>query len=544
MRHHSHRCLLTTGVIAALAGLEAAQTLDDFENEGQLECFGDGIFTFDECCNVDSYGPEGNPDCWDSTYTFQKCCSTPTEIRSFSNSKCWAGPAARINAEGPKAARQQLRSEASLEKFCCALKHNALCWGEKEEMVQGDDPPGEILGFSKSYAHCCFSKLKDLLERKHPPAWMAAGVARDMAPFVQRQAKRLRLEDLDAFEANLGPENRSKYCRFRISASGTIQHCDFNISRYFVLLEALRNTLHILKLVAQSLPQVDFIVAVEEAMCIFDQRLNKSSPADISIPIFAQAKPRKGCLNGVLMPWWASLNLDWARRYSEGIQQQGQEVPWMKRSARLFWRGSDTGCLLPGTCGGFKRRSLRSRVEGAADINDVNASCTCSEWNLESWHLFPRSRLTLLSSLYSAVDAKYTNTVHKDCDAAYKAGGLHVNRIVPPKDALWYRFLMYIDGTSFSDRLIWLLRSGAAIFKADSNIRVWLDAGLRPREHFVRVREDLSDLVDVVQWAQDHDSECEQIASRAQRFAETDLSLDASLYYFHYLLSSYARLFV
>eukprot|EP00931_Biecheleriopsis_adriatica_P038317 TRINITY_DN21957_c0_g1_i1.p1 TRINITY_DN21957_c0_g1~~TRINITY_DN21957_c0_g1_i1.p1 ORF type:complete len:525 (+),score=92.60 TRINITY_DN21957_c0_g1_i1:98-1672(+) len=499
----------------------------------ELSCFGEDGFTFDLCCDQQQYGPGGNSECWDKTYTFEVCCSPHS--RSFEGSTCWSTPAARIKANRHEVAYPYLKDEASIKEFCCGLMHNGICWGDRPEQMLHDDSPERVgLGFTSDYVRCCFADLQAMIRHSSPPAWMASSVSQDMAHFHAKKA-RLRKADIDAFEASLSSSVRAKFCRFSIGQDGSINHCDFFVSRYFVLLEQVRNALHVLRRLT-ALPEVDFLVYVDEAACLGKRPLGDHLTNDFPVPVFVQAKPRRGCAGSILMPWWAFLNMDWARRYPTMLSKESAEIPWNKRAARLFWRGSDTGCLLPGACGLPRMRRGRSA--------EVNRTCDCSRWNISTWHLFPRSRLTMMSTMYSVVDAKFTkDIVHEDCSQAYKDGRMHVGEIVPPKDHLWYRYLMYIDGLSFSDRLCWLLHSGAAVFKAESNLRVWLDRGLRPRVHYVPIKEDLQDLVDVLRWAEENDAEVERIALAGQKFAEAELSLDASMYYLHYLLTSYAELF-
>ena len=55
------------------------------------------------------------------------------------------------------------------------------------------------------------------------------------------------------------------------------------------------------------------------------------------------------------------------------------------------------------------------------------------------------------------------------------------------------RYLAYLDGTSFSDRLFWLLLTDSLVFRAGSSIRVWLDAGLEAWKHYVPVQGNWSE---------------------------------------------------
>eukprot|EP00747_Dinoflagellata_sp_TGD_P053900 gnl/TRDRNA2_/TRDRNA2_148718_c1_seq2.p1 gnl/TRDRNA2_/TRDRNA2_148718_c1~~gnl/TRDRNA2_/TRDRNA2_148718_c1_seq2.p1 ORF type:complete len:555 (+),score=68.77 gnl/TRDRNA2_/TRDRNA2_148718_c1_seq2:96-1760(+) len=494
-----------------------------------LSCFGDG-FTFDLCC-ASAHGPGGNPECWDELYTFERCC-VPVDME-YTNPTCWAEPAARLAAEGPQRVKSFLRDEESLVKFCCSMRHNEFCWGRGPDTFMQSDSD-EPLGFTEQYIRCCFPQLHDLLAEGVIPAWMANGIREDLEPW-QSQAGNLQTADLDAFEASLDAGNRSLFCRFRVDARGRISHCDFGESRYYVLLEALDTALHVLRSLA-PLPQLDFFVNTDEAFCLeFGANPGKrpASHFNLPVPILAQAKPRTGCESALLMPWWAFLTLDWARRYAASVGMQSLEIPWESRVSKLFWRGSDTGCLLPGGCS----RQVRGRRGGTG-------GCRCTPWNADTWPRFPRSKLVLLSGTYRAVDAKFTkDVVHADCAQVYNRSGFKINSIVPPRDHLIYKYLMYVDGTSFSDRLCWLLYSGAAVFRPLSPLRVWLDAGLQPYDHFVPVAEDLGDLVDAVEWARTNDLALETIAAQARQFALSELSVDASLYYLYRLLRAYAGLF-
>lgn len=102
---------------------------------------------------------------------------------------------------------------------------------------------------------------------------------------------------------------------------------------------------------------------------------------------------------------------------------------------------------------------------------------------------------------------------------------------------------MYVDGSSFSGRLCWILVSGVAVFRAVSPSLVWLDAGLAPGKHLVPVAGDLSDLVDLVHRVQGHSRVVEKIANEGRHFAWEHLSVDACFAYLHHLLRQYASLF-
>lgn len=94
----------------------------------------------------------------------------------------------------------------------------------------------------------------------------------------------------------------------------------------------------------------------------------------------------------------------------------------------------------------------------------------------------------------------------------------------PVEEASWIhrKYAIDIDGFSntWSNLFIRML-FGCCIFKVDSQMgfRQWYYDRIRPFEHYVPVRSDLSNLVEQVDWARSHDAEARAIGENAQRFA-------------------------
>jgi len=299
------------------------------------------------------------------------------------------------------------------------------------------------------------------------------------------------------------------------SWSAVVGEGDFHRSKYYVLLHTLRSALHALQ-VLTVLPEVDILVNTEEFFGVAQQQRDAMAQPSLTVPAFVQAQPHG--VEGILMPWWAYLQLDWTKLYRERIQRSSDSRAWEDREATLFWRGSDTGCLLPGTC--------------------ESGLCGCIDWTQHTWLAFPRSRLVFLSALMpDRIDAKYTkNIVHWDIADTLEANGLWIDELIPPDKHIKNRYLMYIDGTSFSDRLYWLMLTGSLIFRAGSQLRVWLDTALQPWKHYIPVSENMTDLVDRLDWVTQHDDKAASIAEEGNRFALQDLGLEGSLYYLYLLI--------
>jgi hypothetical protein len=64
---------------------------------------------------------------------------------------------------------------------------------------------------------------------------------------------------------------------------------------------------------------------------------------------------------------------------------------------------------------------------------------------------------------------------------------------------------------------------------------LWVDHLLHDKVEYVSVKEDLSDLIEVIEWCKSHDDECRQIAENGRKFAEQAL-------YYLYVKDSFAKI--
>jgi hypothetical protein len=65
---------------------------------------------------------------------------------------------------------------------------------------------------------------------------------------------------------------------------------------------------------------------------------------------------------------------------------------------------------------------------------------------------------------------------------------------------------------------------------------------VRPFEHYIPVRPDLSDLVERIEWAREHDAEAKKIQQAGKEFAERVMTDAQNDCYFGLLLLEWARL--
>ncbi len=333
-----------------------------------------------------------------------------------------------------------------------------------------------------------------ILEQKlaaDPPAWMLKQIRKDLSAYSEGITK----QKLDEGFSGKRIEDFS-LIRFTIQEEHvTFAHDEKNLySRSFKELLACIQKLNQLV----RLPNTDFIVSLEDGF--------EGNPG--IGPCFVFAK-RADVASLILIP---DINaLVGYNRLRKMIPKGSERHPWEKKIARSFWRGSSTG--------GYS--------------------------TLSNWEHLTRAKLVLLSLSHpEEIDARFNSIVQCEPEVPIlmKAKGMvssNVNRI----DHLKYKYLVDVDGNSCScERYFWLLLSNSLILKQMTPNIQWYYGALEPYKHYVPVKEDLSDLLEKIEWAKTHDLEARIIAEEATHFVEEHLSPEDVALYFYLLLKEYSKL--
>ena len=78
-----------------------------------------------------------------------------------------------------------------------------------------------------------------------------------------------------------------------------------------------------------------------------------------------------------------------------------------------------------------------------------------------------------------------------------------------------YKYQINIDGTVAAYRFPYLLAGDSLVLKQDSPYYEFFYNELKPYEHYVPFNRDLSDLLEKVQWAKEHDKEVSHVKVKA-----------------------------
>lgn len=87
-----------------------------------------------------------------------------------------------------------------------------------------------------------------------------------------------------------------------------------------------------------------------------------------------------------------------------------------------------------------------------------------------------------------------------------------------PLEQSKYKYIINISGHVSAFRLSYELSMNSVILLVESEWKMWYSSLLKPYVHYIPVKSDLSDLIDIVKWCRDNDEECICIAKNAKEF--------------------------
>ena len=104
-----------------------------------------------------------------------------------------------------------------------------------------------------------------------------------------------------------------------------------------------------------------------------------------------------------------------------------------------------------------------------------------------------------------------------------------------------YKYILHIDGHVSAFRLSMLLSLNCVILIVESKWKLWYSDLLVPYEHYIPIKENLSDIYEQIQWCKEHDEMCELIAYNAMEFASKYLGKDGMFDYTQKMLIELKR---
>jgi len=184
-------------------------------------------------------------------------------------------------------------------------------------------------------------------------------------------------------------------------------------------------------------------------------------------------------------------------------------VKWEDKINTAFFRGRGTGC------------SLDIKDNPRLHITKIN-----NEWKNNN-NYNENNSIDKISFINAGIirfsrRSKANNGIMSFQDnKKLEREGVNLVEFVDHKEQKKYKYLVYIEGNSAAYRLPYMLSLNSLVIKVNSKYKLWFEHLLKPYEHYVPVKHDLSDLANSVKWCKQNDKKCKDIMLNANNFCKT-----------------------
>lgn len=111
------------------------------------------------------------------------------------------------------------------------------------------------------------------------------------------------------------------------------------------------------------------------------------------------------------------------------------------------------------------------------------------------------------------------------------------SNFISDKEKATYKYILTLDGHVSAFRLGLDLSINSVVLLPNSQYNLWFSYLLKPYEHYVPIKEDLSDLVEIVKWCKNNDDKCKEITKNANNFYNKYLTKTGMLDYMQKLFT-------
>lgn len=237
-----------------------------------------------------------------------------------------------------------------------------------------------------------------------------------------------------------------------------------------------------------------------------------------SMPVFAGARS-KGIRHSILfVDWYFDISNpegDWNTQLA--LIDHVASIPWSQKREKLFWRGAATDIWSNGL------------------------------YSTDNWFLHPRGIACCLSKQHpDLIDAAFTYFPIWTCSSSVEelTKATPMSSLTSLEQHLHFKYQLQITGRMANfPRDRWQFYSNCVVFRHEPPHEMFWYSLLHPWEHYIPIATDLSDLIDKINWAKNHNAQCENIAKSARLFAETHFMPEHIALYCYKALLKYASLF-
>ena len=170
-------------------------------------------------------------------------------------------------------------------------------------------------------------------------------------------------------------------------------------------------------------------------------------------------------------------------------------IEWSEKIPTAVFRGGSTGY------GVTQKTNMRLKVAYLSTITPTEEGYPLVDAGITNWNIRTRK----------IQGQKYLQTIDINKQPPL------VQRLTSQQQAN-YKYIINIDGHVTAFRLSNELSFGSIILLVQSDYYIWYMKMLKPYEHYVPVKRDLSDLFEKIRWCRNNDDKCQQISINALNF--------------------------
>ena len=186
-----------------------------------------------------------------------------------------------------------------------------------------------------------------------------------------------------------------------------------------------------------------------------------------------------------------------------------QEVEWEDKKDVAIWRGSSTGA------GTTTKTNKRLKLCKLAETLMLTGSNVSIDAGITAWKRRPRKLEGFPGLQTIDVQSLQLNLVDK----------------IPFHKHVQYKYVIHVEGHVAAYRLGAELGLGSVVIIVEGEFKLWFQRFLKDGVHYVGVKQDLSNLVEKIEWLQRNDSHAKKIAREGKNFFEKYLCKNGILDY-------------
>ncbi|SHK74820.1 Glycosyl transferase family 90 [Reichenbachiella agariperforans] len=174
--------------------------------------------------------------------------------------------------------------------------------------------------------------------------------------------------------------------------------------------------------------------------------------------------------------------------------------------------------------------------------------CTTSQANDLSWRekkdnviwrgatTGQEQRVDFVKNYYNKYDVGFATTKQKPELTKWKRGKVTI------KKQLEYKFIISLEGNDVASNLRWILSSNSVPIMPKPYWQSWImEEKLEPYVHYLPLKDDLSDLEQILEWTKQNDQLCAEIAQNGRKYMSQFLDEQNDMAVQKLLLETYAQ---